>query len=213
MRLTPVPNSEVRGQLRMENGQKIEWASAALVLANDDDSKSGGMRSAGEGETSAQLKQDGSFDMKTVPPGDYHVWVFSGLAALRDYFVKSINAGGKDVADTGFTVSGGLWSLDVVVSSKGATVEGAVVDDKNQPVADADVVLIPDANRQRRDLYQQAESDQHGHFKLRGLNPGGYRMMALEDLEGEFSQSRILKAHEGLDKPCMWMKATTKASC
>ncbi len=73
VRLTPVPNSEVRGQLRMENGQKIEWASATLVLANDDDSKSGGMRPAGEGETSAQLKQDGSFDMKTVPPGDYHV--------------------------------------------------------------------------------------------------------------------------------------------
>ena len=184
----------------MENGQKIEWASAILVLANDDDSKLGGMRFAGGGETSAQLKQDGTFDIKNVPPGDYHVMVFSRLAALRDYFVKSVNTGGKDIADSGFTVNGGFWSLDVVVSAKGATVEGAVVDDKNQPVADAAVVLIPDANRRRRDLYQQAESDQHGHFKLRGLNPGGYTLMALDDPEGDFYDFRspeFLKAHEG----------------
>ena len=75
-----------------------------------------------------------------------------------------------------------------------------MVDDKNQPVADADVVLIPDANRQRRDLYQQAETDQHGHFKLRGLNPGGYTLMALDDPEGDFYDFRspeFLKAHEG----------------
>jgi len=196
--LTPVPNSEVRGQLRMENGQKIDWANVTVLLASDDDSILGGMRFAGEGETSTQLKQDGSFDMKVVPPGDYHVWVFSGLAALHDSFVKSINAGGKDVVDSGFAVSGGSWFLDVVVSSKGATVEGGVVDDKNQPVADAEVVLIPDANRQRRDLYQSAQTDQHGRFKLRGVNPGGYTGMALEDLEEDFRSPEFLKAHEGV---------------
>ncbi len=60
------------------------------------------------------------------------------------------------------------------------------------------MVLIPDANRQRRDLYQQAESDQHGHFKLRGLNPGGYTVMALEDPEEEdFHSPEFLKAHDG----------------
>jgi hypothetical protein len=37
------------------------------------------------------------------------------------------------VADTGFTVTTGMV-LDVVVSAKGAKIEGTVVDSKNKPV-------------------------------------------------------------------------------
>ena len=197
VRLTPAAKSEVRGQLRMENGQKVDWGAVTVVLDSGESDSNYVVQVADEGETSTQAKQDGSFDMKTIPPGNYRVMLYSGLVALRDCFVKSINAGGKDVANSGFTVSGGLWSLDVVVSAKGATVDGIAVDDKNQPVADADVVLIPDSNRQRRDLFQSAQTDQHGHFKLRGLNPGGYRILALEDLEEDFRNPEFLKAHEG----------------
>ena len=200
VRLMPVSISEVRGQLRMENGQKADWAGVVLSLQSSDDpldlrGEFGGQRET----TTAQIKQDGSFDMKTVPAGNYRVRVFSGLVAMRDCFMKSVNAGGKDIADSGFTISGGTWSLDVVLSSNGASVDGVVVDDKNQPVADAEVVAIPEATRQkRRDLYQQATVDQHGHFKLRGLNPGEYTVMALEDLDDDFRDPEFMKAHEGL---------------
>jgi hypothetical protein len=88
--------------------------------------------------------------------------------------------------------------LDVVVSSNGAAVDGVVVDDKRQPVTDAGVVVIPEANRQRRDLYQQADTDQHGHFKLRGLNPGAYTVLALEGLEEDYHDPEFLKAHQGV---------------
>ncbi len=197
VRLTPTATTQVRGQMRMEDNQKIDWADVTITLDPGDDDADGEIQFGDEHEnTSAQVKKDGSFDLKTVPSGTYHLTVFSQTTALRDCFVKSINAGGKDVADSGFTVSGGLWSLDIVVSSKGAMVEGAVVDDKNRPVADADVVLIPDANRQRRDLYQSAQTDQHGRFKLRGINPGGYRIMGLDDLEEDFRNPEFAKAHD-----------------
>lgn len=200
VRLTPVSTSEVRGQLRMENGQKADWAGVSLLLQSSDDpldlrGQFGGQRET----TTAQVKKDGSFDLKTVPAGNYHVRVFPELAALRDCFMKSVNAGGKDLADSGFTISGGIWSLDVVLSSTGASVDGVVVDDKNQPVADAEVVAIPEATRQkRRDLYQQGRADQHGHFNLHGLNPGEYTVMALEDLDDDFRDPEFLKSHEGI---------------
>jgi hypothetical protein len=200
MRLTPVSTSEVRGQLRMENGQKVEWAGVSLFLQSSDDPSD--LRGKFEGQvesTTGQVKQDGSFDLKNVPPGNYRVRVFSGLAALRDCFMKSVNAGSKDLADSGFTISGGTWSLDVVLSSNGASVDGVVADNKNQPVADAEVVAIPEATRQkRRDLYQQGTADQHGHFNLRGLDPGEYTVMALEDLDDDFRDPEFLKSHEGI---------------
>lgn len=201
VRLTPVPTSEVRGQLRMENGQKADWADVSLFLQSSDDPLDSRGEFGGQRETTtAQVKQDGSFDMKTVPADNYRVRVLSGLAAaLRDCFVKSINAGGKDVADSGFTVSGGSWLLDVVLSANGARVDGVVLAEKNQPVTDAEVVVIPEATRQkRRDLYQQGTTDQHGHFNLPGLNPGEYTVMALEDLEDDYRDPEFLKSHEGI---------------
>jgi hypothetical protein len=81
--------------------------------------------------------------LKNAPAGAYHLVASWRVRALRDYFVKSINLGSKDVADTGFTTGGGSYSLDILVSSKGATVEGTVLDAKDQPVVDAEVVAIP----------------------------------------------------------------------
>jgi hypothetical protein len=200
VRLTPVSTSEVRGLLRMENGQKADWADVSLFLQSSDDPLDSRGEFGGQRETTtAQVKQDGSFDMKTVPAGNYNVRVFSGLAALRDCFMKSVNAGGKDVADSGFTVSGGTLFLDVVLSSNGAHADGVVVDEKNQPVADAEVVVIPEATRQkRRDLYQQGTTDQDGHFNVPGLNPGEYTVMALEDLEDDFRDPEFVKLHKGI---------------
>ena len=61
---------------------------------------------------------------------------------------------GRDVTDSGFSVGPGTF-LDVVVSANGATIEGAVVDDKGKPVAYATVVDIPTVERRTRwDLYQ-----------------------------------------------------------
>jgi hypothetical protein len=51
--------------------------------------------------------------------------------------VKSVNLGSKDVSETGFVTGDASYSLDIVVSAKGAMGEGAVLYDKDQPVVDA----------------------------------------------------------------------------
>ena len=146
----------------------------------------------------AQVKNDGSFEMKNVPSGTYRVIVGSSSQTLRDYITKSVNLGGKDVADSGFTVSGATYSLEVMVSAQGATIAGTVLDSADQAVAYATVVCVPSAeHRKRPDLYQQDTADQQGHFSLRGLNPGEYTMLAWEDLEDNYRDPEFLKSYEG----------------
>jgi len=199
LQIRPAPNGQVRGQIRMDSGQKVDWSQTTVRLDADEDSGgSNSSRFGGESSRFTEVKSDGSFELKSVPAGGYHLVASSRAQALRDYFVKSINLGSKDVADTGFTTGGGSYSLDILVSSKGATVEGTVLDAKDQPVVDAEVVAIPDpTRRKRRDLFQQDSTDQRGHFTLLGVNPGQYTVIAFEDLEDDYSDPDFIKSYEG----------------
>jgi hypothetical protein len=115
--------------------------------------------------------------------------------------VKAVNLGGKDIADSVFTVGGARYSMDIVVSAKGSTLEGVVVDGKDKPASDVTVICIPDAKRrERHDFYQQDTTDHRGEFSLRGLNPGEYRVFALDtDIdEEEMTDPEFVRAHEAL---------------
>jgi uncharacterized GH25 family protein len=107
-----------------------------------------------------------------------------------------VNLEGRDVADSGFSVLPET-NLDVVISAKGASIAGTVVDDKGQPVANAIVVDVPSAeHRMRMDLYQRDTTDENGHFNLRGLNPGTYSVFAFEELQEDVRQAGFLKSYE-----------------
>lgn len=198
VRLVPHPTGQVRGQFRMDSGQKMDWSKVGVQLSDDDDSDSfAGRTYSGEASTNAKVKNDGSFELKNVPAGTYHLLATSEDPKLRDYFVKTVNLGGRDVGDAGLTVAGGTYSLDVVASPNGVTIEGTVVDAKDHPVADATVVCVPDAKRRKRsDLYQQDTSDQHGHFRLHGLNPGEYTVLAFEELGDDYHDPDFVKAYQ-----------------
>jgi hypothetical protein len=148
-----------------------------------------------QGSVFSALTSDGTFEMKNVPAGSYQLVVGAHSETLRDYFTKSVILGGKDVADSGFVMNGDLY-LDVVVSAKGATIEGNVVDSKGQPVTAGMVVVVPNSElRARPDSYQQEPVDPHGHFIARGLNPGSYVVLAFEELQEDSRQPEFLKTY------------------
>jgi carboxypeptidase family protein len=62
-------------------------------------------------------------------------------------------------------------------------IEGTVVDTRQQPVALIEVVLIPDTQRNRPDLYRRVTADINGRFTIRGIPPGNYRLYAWEEIE------------------------------
>jgi Carboxypeptidase regulatory-like domain len=209
LRIVPLPNGQIHGQFRMDNGKKIDWSQVVLSLYSNQRRPEGSMTSSGDGFNSiywderaprTEVKPDGSFEIKDVPAETYRLQVMAAGDSLADYFVESANLAGRDVSDSGFATTGMSQMLDIVVSARGASIEGTVMDQKNQPAPYVKVISIPDVKRrERQDLYHEATTDRRGRFSLRGLSPGEYRIMALdEDIDEEITDSAFVQAHESL---------------
>jgi hypothetical protein len=74
-------------------------------------------------------------------------------------------------------------TLEIELSTKSGRIEGTVNDAVGKPVPGAQAVLIP-ASPTRIDLYRTQNTDAKGHFEMRGVAPGEYRMFSWEALEG-----------------------------
>jgi protocatechuate 3,4-dioxygenase beta subunit len=203
VQLQAEPGGQIRGMFRLDTGEKFDWTqlSVSLLLTEDNASEtmSGmamGMAYSGV-RTSSAVNSDGTFEIKKVPGGNYQLVVGAHSDRLRNYYTKSVLFGGRDVADSGFGLNGDVY-LDVVLSAKGATIEGNVEDSKGQPVAYGTVAVVPNLeHRARPDSYQREPTDEHGYFIVRGLNPGSYVVLAFEELQEDIRQPEFLKMHGG----------------
>lgn len=197
LRLVPETAGRIRGRFRMDKSEKIDWTQLSVMLTSDDASLPFAAGTIPGGLSIAQAKADGSFDLPNVAAGEYRLAITSNSNTLQDYFTKAVNLDGKDVADSGFAVSGGVYSLDVVISGGGGILEGTVVDAKGKPVPDATVLAAPNGERRKRfDVFGQDTSDPQGHFRLRGLIAGEYTVLAWEDLEENVRDPEVLKAYQ-----------------
>jgi protocatechuate 3,4-dioxygenase beta subunit len=197
------PGGQLRGKFRLDTGVKFDWTQLNVSLLPIVENESGASAGVAIGmaysqaNTHSTVSADGAFEIKNVPGGSYQLVIGAHSDDLRDYYTKSVIVGGKDVADSGFALNGDV-SLDVVVSAKGATIEGNVVDSKGAPVAYAVVAVVPNSEqRARPDSYQQESTDEHGHFVARGINAGSYVVLAFEELQGDLRQPEFLKTHAG----------------
>ena len=204
LELHAIPGGRVRGKFRLDSGEKFDWTQIAVTVRPTAEGSALGAMGLQQGNGNAGVNADGSFEMNNVPAGNYELMVIAsghGRDALADYYTKSVMSAGNDVADSGFAVSGDVY-LDVVVSAKGARVEGVAVDSKGQLVPDVEVVAVPNTEkRMRPDAYQEQRTDEQGHFAMRGLNPGKYVVLAFEELQDDYRQPGILKAYAGKGEP------------
>ncbi len=201
----PEPLAHIHGKFRMDNGQTMDWTQlgARLISATGEDlQRVSGITSSvppdlAGAEGLSWLNKDGAFEMKNVPAGTFWLGIAIRGNTLQDYFVKSVNVAGRDVADSGF-FAGPDTNLDVVFSVNGATIEGRVGNDQGQLAAHVSVVAVPSAEHRRRpDLYGHGMTDAKGRFLLRGLSPGEYTVVALEDFEEDLRQPEVMKKYEG----------------
>ncbi len=124
-----------------------------------------------------KLQKDGSFETNEMPEGGYILDVF-GLGP--HWHIKSASLGSGDVLEKGVQIEKNMASttLEIVVSSVGAEVDGSVTMD-NKPLGGATVrvVLQPETPYTRfRNL--DARTDQHGNFTLHEIPPGKYEITA-----------------------------------
>ena len=214
VKLTPQPSFTLSGHLRVEGSGAADLTQYSANLRQAELPEDPGLFMSQEFfGTNAPVDRIGNFEWKNVPPGNYIVQVYGGDG--QGFFLKAVKLGGRDIA-TGFTASGPA-TLDLLVSTKGGTVEGAVMlhekkterdadtdrvnnDQVNNdhPAANATVVAVPEEKyRKLPDRFGIGSTDQHGRFTILGLAPGSYTLYAWQDLEdGVYRDPDFLKSQE-----------------
>ena len=135
----------------------------------------------------AEVKPDGSFRIPNVLPG---VWDIDVEPIPKGGFIKSMRLGNQDVL-TEEMVIGPTTSapLNIVVSTRGAVIDGAVTTADGERAKKAYVVLAPSGPREQVwTFYQVAPADESGHFEFKGVTPGAYTLYALARMDTEPSQ-------------------------
>lgn len=140
---------------------------------------------------------DGSFSITPVVPGSYLVRT-SGLP--QGFSLKGAYYGGRDVADLPLEVRPGqnAEGLSLVISDLVTDLSGTVSDSRDQPALDYTVVAFSsDASnwRPQSRYIQVGRPDANGQFRIRGLPPGEYLVVAVDDVEsGEWFDPAFLTA-------------------
>lgn len=185
--LVIVPGMQINGRIVWDGKPSMERDELLVSIAPADSRIS----------SNALARVQGNFfALKDVFEGTYRLSV-SGQS--KDSYVKSIRYASSDALETGFTVGRGTQSsLEVTLSSRGAGVQGAVTDEDKLPVTGVWVVLVPeDARRDQSRLYQKVATDQYGHYLLRGIAPGDYKIFCWDQVEaGAWEDPEFLKAYE-----------------
>jgi len=132
-----------------------------------------------------RVQQDGSFTISNIPAGPYLIRVagFSSQWALKGVYVS-----GRDVSDSPLEVRNNQTTtgVSIVLTDRPTEITGTVVDSQNLAAPDTWVVAFsidPGAWRPQTRQVQASRADSGGVFHIRGLPPGDYHLVALDDAE------------------------------
>jgi hypothetical protein len=138
------------------------------------------------GTRQAEVKPDGSFRIPNVTPG---IWDIGVQPIPAGGYLKAIHLGAQDVLTEDMPIGPDTTApLNIVVSTRGAVVEGTVLEPVGgeKPVRAA-VVLAPEGKfAEVESFFRVAMADDSGHFEMEGLTPGTYRLYAFDRMDPEF---------------------------
>ena len=124
---------------------------------------------------------DGTFTIDSVSPGPYRLVVRS---LPREYFIREARMGLTDFLGLPLTITeSSTGPLQIIASSASGELDGIVLNGERQPFPGIEAVLIPDRQRERKELYLKTRTDREGRFSFEGIPPGDYKLFAWENLE------------------------------
>jgi carboxypeptidase family protein len=170
---------------------------------------------------------DGSFAMPDpavgtqivpgIPAGDYRVLVTPLLEpptpdevipptlppVLQNLYVKSVRLGDVDVLNDRLRLQGQPRdSLTIVIGTRPGSLEGRVIDDRQQPSQGATVVLIHDNGLRYRVNERFTFSDTAGRFEIPNVAPGSYILFAWESITpGAWQDPELMRSFESRGIP------------
>ncbi len=142
---------------------------------------------------SQDVSAKGEAELLNVPAGKYEV---AAWGAAKPYSISRIVASGGEVSGHMLTLSGG-GSPSISLTLAGGSVElRGVVKMAGKPFAGAMVVLVPKNAEVDRDLFRRDQSDLDGSFRMRGVVPGSYTVLAIQNgWELDWSQPGALAVY------------------
>jgi protocatechuate 3,4-dioxygenase beta subunit len=171
------PPMELHGRVYIDNQNEADLSGSQISLQTAE-------IMFGAQATSAK---DGTFVLRNVVPGHYRVNVY---APGQSSYVKTIQFGGRESVENSIDVAEGTGgTLEIQLGGNPAQVEGVVTkpDDTGLttlPVAAINVVAIP--QKWTGDFFgglKRGSTDAQGHFTLKGLEPGKYKIFAAENID------------------------------
>jgi len=143
------------------------------------------------------LKSNGLITLSQVQPGTYRL----NLTPLPspDYYIKAITLGQTDALRDGLTLDQiPDKPVEVLVSANGGRIEGSVRDKDGKPSVSTQVILVPN-ERTQADRFRVSATDTNGHFTMRGIYPGEYKLFAWDGLEaGAYRDPDVVRRYEEL---------------
>jgi protocatechuate 3,4-dioxygenase beta subunit len=129
----------------------------------------------------APVQPGGGFKWQKVVSGRYLI-AATGLPEWSYVSAARVGANNR-ILEEGVTFSAADKPIEIVIATDGGRLSGTAVGAQDKPAPGARVVLVPEANRRRPDLYRIGESDAKGAFTLHGVPPGNYLLFAWERVE------------------------------
>lgn len=205
LNITVTPGITIPGRIRLEAGPVAPGGQSQ----NPFEKLSVSLQSSGGldilallgGSGNSKPAADGTFTLPKTAPGDYKVSV-SGMTP--NMYIKEARLEQRDIL-SGVTIGTSInGTLEVTVSPNAGQLEGTITDALSKPVTGTVAVLIPDKDRDRHELFKITSTDQMGHFTMRGVVPGSYKLFSWEDIEAfSFFDADVLKGYEEKGKPVM----------
>jgi hypothetical protein len=143
----------------------------------------------------AAMGGDGTFEMKSGP-GKMRITMFNA----GGWTIRSVRLNGTDITDAGVDIKPGedVSGLEIELTNKLTAISGLVTNARGQAVKDySAIVFSQDRDKWKTfNRYQgTGRPDQDGRFKISGLPPGDYYIVAVDKIEqGQSSDPDFLEA-------------------
>lgn len=198
----------VSGSLRVEGAPPRPIGKAHIALYNN------------FGQTSTEVKPDGSFEFPEVAPDVYQVRIGYQSGA----YVKSIRLGDADASVGEIDLTKESAPLTIVLATDTGEVEGSVKKSNGDPASRVPVTLIASGNHANRlDLSCYDFTDDQGKLHMKDVPPGEYKAFAWldapfgaaqdPDFRKSFEKRAVVvtvdpKGHASVDLTAISLKAT-----
>jgi len=168
---------ELSGKIAAVGGSKLDLQSLTVTLAGDGDDSAA--------EVSAEVRKEGTFTVTQVRRTTNRLQL-SGLP--EGWYLRAVVFGTQNVLDEGLNLAGEdiNHSLEITVSPGAGQFEGFVLRGTDR-ISGAKIKAVPEpANSLRQDRVFDAWADERGHFIIKNVPPGSYRLLAV-DVESDNS--------------------------